>query len=297
MKNFILPILFCLPLVAVAQKPDSLFVAQGADGRWHARYFVRDERSVFAVAKKYGVPAAALADANGLSYAHRLERGMLVKVPLTVANWYNYTPPASSLTEPLYYRAAEEWDAKDLAAELGVSKKQFAAWNGGDGDVERNDIVAVGWISVGPVGINDVGQTAPADIPPPPLASTGDTMAIIGDFPPAMPVLAPIEQAFQDQTAGGTMVAMEKGPAAFFPSSGGTSKGVHYAFHNAATRGSVVRIHNVGTGRTVYAKVLGPLPGTKQYVGAIVGISAAAKAELGVRGDARAWCEVSYAGY
>jgi hypothetical protein len=106
-----------------------------------------------------------------------------------------------------------------------------------------------------------------------------------------------MEQAFQDQTAGGTMVTTEKGAAAFFPAGGGTIKGVHYAFHNSAPRGSVARVHNPGTGRTVYVKVLGPMPNTKQYAGAIIGVSGAAKAQLGVRGDARAWCEVSYAGY
>ncbi len=296
MKPILLLLTWLLPAVCAAQTADSLFIREDVEGHWHARYRTLGEASVFAVAKKFGVPAATLADANRMSYAERLEPGILMNIPLTLANWYNYTPPASAQVATLYYRAAEEIDWKDMAARLGVSKRQLQDWNRqGSDDIEAGRVLAVGWVSVGAPGGNDVAVNSPATIPPPP--QTWPDTAVFAEEVKPVPVLSPIEQAFQDQTAGGAMVATEKGPAAFFPATGGTIKGIHYAFHNRASRGSVVRVHNPGAGRTVYVKVLGPMPRTKQYAGAVIGISAAAKAELGVRGDARAWCEVSYAGY
>jgi hypothetical protein len=297
MKNYLVLLLFLLPAFCIAQRGDSLFIREESDGRWMARYRVQSERSVFDVAKKYGVPAAALADANHLSYADRLATGALIKIPLTIANWYNYTPPPSSVVTPLYYRTTQAWEAKDLAKRVGASKRQLQDWNRGTAEhFAPGNVVAVGWISDGSSTRREIPRnTESIPASPPSTVKRLDTI-VVGDLPRSVPVLSAIEQAFQDQTVGGTMVTTEKGAAAFFPA-GGTIKGVHYAFHNTAPRGSVVRVHNIGTGRTVYAKVLGPLPGTKQYAGAIVGISAAAKDALGVRGDTRAWCEVSYAGY
>lgn len=298
MKKFFAALLALLPFFATAQNADSLFIREDGVGKWHAPYRVGNETSVFGVAKKFGVPAAALADANGLSYADKLGPGKLVKIPLTLANWYNYTPPASAQVAALYYRVAEEMDWKDAADRVGVSKRQLREWNKpGDDDIEAGRALAVGWISLGPTGGTDVVVNSPMPATPPQQSPIWlDTAVVIAEVKP-VPVPSPMEQSFLDQTAGGTLVAREKGAAAFFPVTGGSARGVHYAFHSSVSRGSVVRVHNPGTGRTVYVKVLGPMPRTKQYAGAVIGISAAAKAELGVRGDARAWCELSYAGY
>lgn len=299
MKNILFFLLFLTPCTGIAQGTDSVFIRDESDGRWMARYRVQNERNVFEVAKKFSVPAAMLADANRLSYTDPLAPATLVKIPLTVANWYNYTPPASSAVAPLYYRTTEEWDRKDLARLLGISARQLEEWNNEvANDIEAGQVVAVGWISVsgvGPSGSSQGGVVATSPISAPPV-QWPDTVVMVDTAKP-IPVISPMEQAFLDQTSGGAMLTTEKGPAAFFPAGGGTVKGVHYAFHNSAARGSVMRVHNPGTGKTVYVKVLGPLPRTKQYAGAIIGIAAAAKAQLGVRGDARAWCEVSYAGY
>lgn len=296
MKNFLVALAILIPSLGIAQSTDSLFIREEGVGKWFARYRLAREGSVFGLAKKFGVPAAALADANGLSYADKLEPGRLVKIPLTLANWYTYTPPVSAQTAKLYYRVMEALDWRDAAAMMRISKRQLQEWNDlGDDDVDAGRVLAVGWIGI----VESSGGSVPTEGPSvlsPPQQAWPDTTVLIDEVKP-VPVLSPMEQAFQDQTAGGTMVTTEKGAAAFFPATGGTTKGVHYAFHNNASRGSVIRVHNPGTGRTVYVKVLGPMPRTKQYAGAIIGISAAAKAELGVRGDTRAWCEVSYAGY
>ena len=292
--------LLLLSFFVSAQSSDSLFIHQGADSRWYAQYSIKGERNVFDVAKKFGLPPASLADANHLSYTDRLESGNRLRIPLNLANWYNYTPPAASAVKPIYLRATRRWNMDDLSKQLGVTQRLLEEWNGAIPDaVEKGTVVKVGWISVGGVVVNgnEPDPRASGEQTSSSPSITWPDTAIVIEMPAPAPVLPPMQQAFLDQTAGGTMVTTEKGPVAFFPARGGTIKGVHYAFHNTAARGSVIRVHNPGTGRTVYVKVLGPLPGTKQYAGAILGVSIAAKEELGVRGDARAWCEVSHAGY
>lgn len=276
---------------AAAQGGDSLYVQQAADGKWAIRYRVQPgEQSVFDVARKFALPAAGLADANGLSYAEKLAPGTLMKIPLSLANWYNYTPPAAAAIKPLYMRATSETETAELAEKIGVSKKQFSEWNRGLGDrIRAGSVVAVGWVSTAaPI-------SEPAQLQRPPMVQyPADTVNVLAaDTAASAPPKSALEQQFSDQTFNGTYLTTEKGPVAFFPSAGGTVNGVHYAFHNSAARGSIVRVHNPGTGKTVFVKVIGTLPATKQYAGALIGISAAAKGALGVR-DTRAWCEVSY---
>ena len=58
----------------------------------------------------------------------------------------------------------------------------------------------------------------------------------------------------------------------------------------------VMQVRNLNNGRTIYVKILGPLPDTKQYAGCVLGLSSGAKGALGVR-ETKAFCEMSYAGY
>lgn len=90
--------------------------------------------------------------------------------------------------------------------------------------------------------------------------------------------------------------ADDKGAAVFFdmPGKVKTGKGKYYAFHNLARRGAIVKIHNPGTDKTIFAKVLGPMPVNEKYHNCIIGISAGAKAKLGATSD-KMWCELSYA--
>lgn len=102
------------------------------------------------------------------------------------------------------------------------------------------------------------------------------------------------EQQYLDQTFNEQSVTEEKGPAAFYDATGGINSEVHYAFHNTAGRGRIIRVTNPGNGKYVFVKVLGPLPKTKLYHNCIIGISSTAKEVLGVMGD-KIWCSLHYA--
>ena len=62
---------------------------------------------------------------------------------------------------------------------------------------------------------------------------------------------------------------------------------------NGVTVGTIVRITNPSTNKSIYAKILGQLPEMKESAGLTIRMSNAAAAELG-EGDARFPVQINY---
>ncbi len=107
------------------------------------------------------------------------------------------------------------------------------------------------------------------------------------------PPKSALQLLWEEQTLTGTAALTEKATAGFF--STGKGAGI-YAFHNTAPRGAVMQVKNLNNDRTIYVKVLGPIPATKPFRGCTLALSNAAKVSLDVR-DFKAYCEISYMGY
>ena len=75
------------------------------------------------------------------------------------------------------------------------------------------------------------------------------------------------------------------GMGGIFKSTSGWQDGKYYALMNNVAVGTIVKVSDAATGRSVYAKVLGQLPDMKESAGLTVRLSNAAAAELG-EGDA-----------
>jgi hypothetical protein len=128
-------------------------------------------------------------------------------------------------------------------------------------------------------------------------SSTSDTVfyipqTVVGTDTVVM--LSEGERQFLEQTRDGLYVSEERGTAAFFKRAGQSANGIYFAFHNTAKRGTIIKVHNPGTEKTVYAKVIGPVPTTANFHKASIGISADAMRALDVRQE-KAWVEISYA--
>ena len=67
----------------------------------------------------------------------------------------------------------------------------------------------------------------------------------------------------------------------------------YYCFNNNAVAGTVVKITNIATGKSVYAKVLDVIPDIKQNEGLSVILSNAAANELGA-GENNFSCILSF---
>jgi hypothetical protein len=83
------------------------------------------------------------------------------------------------------------------------------------------------------------------------------------------------------------------GQAGIFKSTSGWQDGKYYALMNNITVGTVVKVTDPASGKSVYTKVLGQLPDMKESAGLTIRISNAAAAELG-QGEGRFAIQVIY---
>ena len=95
------------------------------------------------------------------------------------------------------------------------------------------------------------------------------------------------------QQAKGKEAASENGTAAVFKSTSGWQDGKYYCLHNSIEPGTIVKITNTSTGKSVFAKVLDTMPDIKQNSGITIRISNAAASVLGA-GEAKFECTINY---
>jgi LysM repeat protein len=97
---------------------------------------------------------------------------------------------------------------------------------------------------------------------------------------------------FESQT-NGNQIIKEDGMAGVFKSSSGWKDGKYYCLHNNVAAGTVIKITNTATGKSVYAKVLDVMPDLKQNAGLLIRLSNAAADELGA-GENNFNCTLNY---
>ena len=100
------------------------------------------------------------------------------------------------------------------------------------------------------------------------------------------------KKLYNSQAANKTIVH-ENGLAGVFKTTSGWTDGKYYCFHNEATPGTVLKITNSLTGKSVYAKVLDAVPDIKQNNGLLLRLSNSAAEELGA-GETKFDCSVMY---
>jgi LysM repeat protein len=98
---------------------------------------------------------------------------------------------------------------------------------------------------------------------------------------------------FDNETSGKQLVN-ESGTGGVFKSTSGWEDGKYYCLHNTATAGTIVKVTNKATGKTVYAKVLDMIPDIKQNTGLVIRISNAAADALGATADSKLDCTINY---
>lgn len=101
------------------------------------------------------------------------------------------------------------------------------------------------------------------------------------------------EQTYMQQTNNGRDIVGEKGPGSWFKSNAVVGSGKYYALHNTAPRGTIVKVTNPLTGRSIYAKVLDAIPQLKANANLIIKLSDAAQDALGIT-ESRFYCELAY---
>lgn len=306
LKHFTAIALLFVSVCSFAQKPDSIFVAPH-EGGWAVVHRVKAGEQVMSLSRRYYAPPAMVADANKVGFQQQLTAGSTMLVPLGAYN-YLKAKPAGNDFRPLYVKAGNDPLYK-IARATGVSQRQLQDWNMlPTTEVKKGQVLLIGWIRFDQTNLqnsstpknNTVSQGIKVEEEDPMNRKRhGNTIETIyipmpDTLTKPADTLSEGEEQFLAQTQNGAVKVDEKGSAAFFQRAGKSENGIYFAFHNTARRGTIIKIFNPGTEKTVYAKVIGKIPTRDIFYNTILGISSDARAELETGGD-KVWCEISYA--
>lgn len=269
--------------------------------KWGIEHRVKQGETLFMLSQMYHVPPAQLADMNGLDFQAVLQGGMMMYIPYGPYNQTKTEPAGRLEAKPLYYIVRKYDNLYRLAHLAGVQQKTLQEWNGmPDNYIEEGKRLFVGWVlhtssvpAANTPQLYHTDRTGRLQSKYEDKQNPNESIVIIKKAKSADTIPA-IERKYLEQTKNGQVVTEEKGSAVFYDDKGKVASKLYYAFHNSAIPGTIIKVHNPGTGKTVYVKVLGPIPNTKMYYNSIIGISEAAKDDLMVTED-KAWCELSYA--
>lgn len=285
LKYLIIILSFVLGFNAAAQEVDSLFaVKRGA--KWALKYTIQPRENARMIAKRFFIPEAMLVNANDGETIKKFAPGDVIFIPVTSDNYLISKPSLYTADfQNLYYHVVPKDDIAILSTYAGITKADIRTWNNLKGNTLTEDqILFIGWVKMmAKDTANHESMEAYPALPKEVVAAT-DTVKVR--------VPGGLDSVYNRQTNNGLNVLTEKGTAVFFEKAGKSN--IFYAFHNETPRGSIIKVFNPGSGKTIYVKVLGPIPDTKLYANSIIGICSAAKEALGIN-DNKAWCELSYA--
>lgn len=319
----LLPLLICMlwSSLCVAQK--ERFAVSYKKNNLVIEHKVKKGETVFSIARMFHAPPAAVADINGLSYESSLREGQMIDVPLAKYNHINEEPSYKRDIRSLYYTVDGESMSR-LVRITGVPQRKIEKWNElPNNHIRKGQELMIGWVlfDATPIVPEQKNTTSVANRGDWSTRAVQDNATIANTTPQrtldavehnvvkqeepekiSMPSsidstkeMSLDEQAYMIQTMNDQSVIEEKGPAVFFTTTDMTPKSF-YAFHNSARRGSIIKVFNPGTGKAVFVKVIGTIPATAQYHNSVIGITAAAKKELGIR-ENKMFCELSYGLY
>lgn len=289
-KTGLLLMLTALSVFAKAQSNADTLFAQVYNNRLMLTHMVEKGERLSQIAQRYGIAPETLAAENGIAFAAALTHGVAVRIPL---DRNNLSDSFAAGDRPVYFRCAGRENFVLLAGSIGLHFRNLQALNPGLKQYcTGGSLVLIGYLG-SKSGRPD--EVIPETDAPQPIDDT-PVVAPVENFPEnPLPEPAPTaEAAFNTALEAGVPMVEQTGPVTFFP---GGSGELYYAFHNAASHGAILRLRNPANGRVVYAKVIGRVPGTKNFYKALAGVSDNARRALGCLGDARLWCEISYAGY
>jgi hypothetical protein len=267
---------------------DSVFVAI-RDGRVMAIHEVKKDENLYTIAQQYTVPAVVLSQNNDVSFYETLEPKRKLYIPMGTYNFLKTKPVDSKSSKPLYFKYQAKESYSLLSSGLGVPEEMLLGWNNGI-EISKlpNGIVAMGWIlyqspeapQANDAGINPIGVAPTAQLAPSATVIKKDTVK----GPPSE-----LELQFNYQTSNGQFLDSLDGMVVFFKPQTTINSKLMYAFSNDIAKGRVIKVVNPSNGKFVYAKIIGSLPTTKQYLNAKIGLDGRARTELETR-EIKLWC-------
>lgn len=288
---YILFLILSSTSLSVAQNRgnDSLFVGI-KDQRAMIIHFVKQNETLYSIALKYAVPAVVLSQNNDVSFYEKLELGRKLFIPLGNYNYFKTKPDNPS--RALYYKVSVNDRYEQLARYMDVSESELKSLNlGKELNHLSNTTVLMGWVSYQDDEVSNTTTTNTAAV-----SSSASKASVIQTVAKKDSVSGPpseLEIKYNYQTSNGTNVLSLEGMVSFFKPQTNINGKLLFAFSNDIPIGRIVKIENPSNKKFIFAKVIGNLPNTKQYINAKIGLDGRARLELETR-EIKLWCNVYY---
>jgi len=288
---YILFLIFSSSFFCAAQnaEKDSLFIGI-KDQRAMVLHFVKKDETLYSIALKYAVPAIVLSQNNDISFYEKLELGRKLFIPL--GNYNYFKVKSGNQSRALYYKVSANDRYEQLARYMDVSESELRSLNlGKELNNIPNSTALLGWVSYQEDEVSNTTTTNTGAV-----SSSGSKATVIQTVAKKDSVSGPpseLEIKYNYQTSNGTNVLSLEGMVSFFKPQTNINGKLLFAFSNDIPIGRIVKIENPSNKKFVFAKVIGSLPNTKQYINAKIGLDGRARLELETR-EIKLWCNVYY---
>ena len=321
MKKMFL-ILFLLPFFVKAQEAPLMIAGTGDN--LYLTHTAAAKENFYSIGRLYNISPKEIAPYNNLSMDKGLSIGQTVKIPLKAVNFSQTgTAAADEVVVPVYHEVQPKETLYQLSTHYNkVPVASVKAWNNLSGDaVSTGQNIIVGYLKVKKSlsAFAQSGGTAPvvsAAKPvvkaEPPVKKPEPKPVVVKEEPKEEQVVVqkePVKKATPVQVVSTSTDAAEfkggvfrtqysntgkeeSGTAGIFKSTSGWYDGKYYCLHNTAAQGTILKITNTATGKSIYARVLDGIPDLKQNNNIILRLSNAGADAIGATGNFE--CTINY---
>ncbi len=318
--NKLIIILFFLPVFVHAQ--DGHLMIQGKTGNLYLNHTAAPKENFYSIGRIYNISPKEIAPYNDLALEKGLSLGKAIKIPLKENFIQAGEVAADEVTVPLYHKTAAKETLYALSTNYNkVPAASLKAWNNLKADaLSPGQDIIVGYLRVKkdlsslaqkgivvpatttePKAVETVVIKEPIKVPVKVIPEKVTTVVKTDPVPektivPEIPVVASSKKDLKEgsfKSLYENTGKVQSGMAGVFKSTSGWEDGRFYCLHDAAPRGTVIKITNLATGKWVFAKVLDIMPDLKQNNELTVRLSNAAADALGA-GETNFACTITY---
>ncbi len=322
MKKLFL-ILFLLPLIVKAQEAPLMIAGTGDN--LYLTHTAAAKENFYSIGRLYNISPKEIAPYNNLSMDKGLSIGQTVKIPLKAVNFSQTgTAAADEVVVPVYHEVQPKETLYQLSTHYNkVPVASVKSWNNLSSDaVSTGQNIIVGYLKVkkslstfAQSGVSaPVAPAAKPVVKTDPPAKKPEAKPVVKevadeDLPVAQKEIAqketkkaiPVSVVSTDAAGfkGGIFRTQysntgkdESGTAGIFKSTSGWDDGKYYCLHNTAAQGTILKITNTATGKSIYAKVLDGIPDLKQNNNLVLRLSNAGADAIGAAGNFE--CTINY---
>lgn len=318
MSKYVLLIIFTFTTGFLFAQQNNLEI-KGTGNNIFLEHTVTPKESFYSIGRTYNVPPKDLASFNHLKLSSGLGIGDILKIPLNKTNFVqSEQAPAGEALVPVYHTVS----SGETLYRLGVNYNKvplasLKKWNHLSSDaVSVGAPMIVGFLKVDEAHSSLAKNTTttpeltqPQEKPvvetakdPEPTEKKIPVNTVKTETPPVVVAEktnpgpstgAGYFKSLYDQQTAMKAATTKSANAGVFKSTSGWQDAKYYCFYNDATPGTILKVTDNASGKSIYAKVLDAIPDIKQNSGLNVVISNAAAEQLGV--GEKFDCSVSFA--